>query len=120
MVKKPFSYFLNVTSIFQNVYSEIVDTAIFVVIWRFFDHKNHIFRYFMLKLAENAITAIFSLKYLQMCNFMVLYWPHLKILISGQVKGQNEPQNSNNPIYGHTFFGHNSAIFWPIGLNFLW
>ena len=31
--------------------------------------------------------------------------------------GQNGPQNINYSINGHTFFGHNSAIFCPIGLE---
>ena len=34
-----------------------------------------------------------------------------KILIFVQVIGQSGPQNINYSIYGHTFFGHNSAIF---------
>ena len=42
----------------------------------------------------------------------------LKILRFGQVIGQKIPKNPNYSIYGHTFFGHNSAIFWPIGLKF--
>ena len=42
------------------------------------------------------------------------YW---KMLIFKQVMGQNDPQNNNYSIYGHTFFGHTSAIFCPIGLK---
>ena len=38
-------------------------------------------------------------------------------MIVDQVMGQNCPQNTNYYIYGHTFFGHNSAILWPIGLK---
>ena len=31
---------------------------------------------------------------------------------------QNGPQNTNYSIYGHTFFGHKSAIYWTIGLKY--
>ena len=41
------------------------------------------------------------------------------MLISSQVMSQNGPQNLNYSIYGHTFFGHNLAIFCLIGLIFL-
>ena len=34
--------------------------------------------------------------------------------------GKTVSENTNYSIYGHTFFGYTSAIFWPIGLNFLW
>ena len=33
---------------------------------------------------------------------------------------ENYLKKANYSIYGHTFFGHNSAIVRPIGLNFLW
>ena len=39
-------------------------------------------------------------------------------MIFGQVMGQKLLQKANYSIYGHTFFGHNSAIFGPIGLKF--
>ena len=39
-------------------------------------------------------------------------------MIFGQVMGQKLLQKANYSIHGHTFFGHNSAIFGPIGLKF--
>ena len=39
-------------------------------------------------------------------------------MIFGQVMGQKLLQKANYSIYGHTFFGHNSAIFGTIGLKF--
>ena len=42
------------------------------------------------------------------------------MLIFGQVMSQNGLQNSNYSIYGYTLFGHNSAIFCLIRLNFFW
>ena len=57
-----------------------------------------------------------------MCNLVLLIelaWSHCKILIFVQVMGQNVLKNTNYSIYGLTFFGHNSAISWPIGLTFL-
>ena len=38
-------------------------------------------------------------------------------MIFGQIIGQKVSKYTNYSIYGHTFFGHNSAIFWPIGLK---
>ena len=32
--------------------------------------------------------------------------------------GQKVSRNTNYSIYGQTFFGYYSAIFWPIGLKF--
>ena len=46
-----------------------------------------------------------------------LTWSHWKILRFGQVMGQGFSKNTNYSRYGHTFFGHNSAILWPTGLN---
>ena len=44
----------------------------------------------------------------------------LIMLILGKVMGQNGPPNINYSMYqGHTFIGHNSAIFCPIELIFL-
>ena len=56
----------------------------------------------------------------RVCNlieFIASTWYHWKILIFGQVIGQNSPQNIKYSVYGHTFFGHNLAIFRPIGMN---
>ena len=39
-------------------------------------------------------------------------------MIFGQVMGQKLLQTANYYIYGHTFSGHNSAIFGSIGLKF--
>ena len=45
---------------------------------------------------------------------------HWKLLIFGPIMGQSGPQNINcYSIYGHTFFGHNLAIFCPIGLKII-
>ena len=53
----------------------------------------------------------------RICNLIVLneeICSHCKILILGWFMGQKV---CNYSIYGHMFFGHNSAIFWPIGLE---
>ena len=47
---------------------------------------------------------------IQMFQFLF----HFKRLIFGQVIGQKRPNLMRTPIYGHTFFGHNLAIFRPI------
>ena len=38
-------------------------------------------------------------------------WSHWKILIFDHVMGQNGPQNVRMLMYGHIFYGYNSAIF---------
>ena len=59
----------------------------------------------------------------RMCNLVVLIKLILsqwKMLIFRQVIGKNVPLRTNYSIHGHTFFSHNSAILWPIGVIFLW
>ena len=45
-------------------------------------------------------------------------WFCWKILLFGQYMGHKWVNLDSMPIYGHTFFGHNSAIFWLIKLKF--
>ena len=40
------------------------------------------------------------------------------ILKIAATKSNNRPNLTHMPIYGHTFFSHMSAIFWPIKLKF--
>ena len=76
---------------------------------------------------RKKLEVVFSLRSkcapkLKIAENMQFYGTYQINLISSKNidMGRNGSLNTNYSIYGHKFFGHNSAICWLIGLNFLW
>ena len=66
---------------------------------------------------KSTIKQLLSYKLASWCTFsLVIMWKlsHWKILIFAQVMGKIRLNLAHASIYGHTFSGHNSAIFGPI------
>ena len=58
--------------------------------------------------------------YEQIISTNVLLFISLKNIDIGQVMGQKWPNLMLTPIYGHTFFDHNSVIFGQSSSSFIW
>ena len=84
------------------------ENGMLVLFLKVFGHKLHILLDIELGIAARRV-----------CNLVVLVewtWSHWRVLIFGR----DGPQSINFSILcGHALFGHDSAIFFPIGLKFL-
>ena len=89
MLKNMLSNLQKLTPIFKNAHFEIWPFLLF------FGHKNH----------------VSSWKLQAICNLVILVQQTWFNKL-GQVMDQDGPQNTNHYICGHTFYSHNSAIFW--------
>ena len=82
-----------------------------MVFWGFFDNKNHILIYFKLKLVQNMLNG-------GSCRLNLVSLKNIDSWPSYGPKFLSKYQLFH--IYWHTFFGHNSAIYWKIGRKFFW